>query len=578
LPNRAMFRIIQSALGLCLIVVLAGVAPAAKRSADGLVAAARAAASTKGSDTITIIPFENLSGRAEYNWVGEGFAEALASLLDKPGLVAIQSDERDVAYKQEGLPPTAILTHAAMFKVAERAGANLVVMGTYTIEGEGRTGVLTVTSRTVNINEGRLMGRQHTEGAAILEMQRLQGDLAYEILYQHNPEVPYSREQLVTEATGVPIGAFENYIKGKLTREHDAKVGFLESAIKEYTNKTHLQYDAAAFELARIRYDDREFSAAVDELRTISDKFSRFNEVLFHTAVAEDELGRSDKALADLNRLKVAMPLFEVYNNIGVIYLRKKQYADAISHLEPASEAAPRDTDTSFNLGLAYFLSGDYQKAVSTLKLEIERRASDGEALYVLSKALEASGDHDAAAKSSDEAKKFLPAFAQWETKGAPFLGRVKEAFSKSNYYRYRRDQDSRLSPQSTDAVQTGQSDQLMESARAAFAAGRDEEALSALGKVLQTTPQSFEAHLLMGRLYERRGDTDRATNSLKAALFWQPNLPAAQVLLGRIALLKNDCESARSWDNKALQADPNDKDAQALGRLIEQKCNPARD
>src|SRR5215510_16520404 len=90
------------------------------------------------TDTIVTMPFENLSGRPEYNWVGESFAAALADLLDKPGLVGIRPDERNVAYKQEGLPPTAILTRATMIKIAERAGANLVVMGTYRIAGEGR--------------------------------------------------------------------------------------------------------------------------------------------------------------------------------------------------------------------------------------------------------------------------------------------------------------------------------------------------------------------------------------------------------------------------------------------------------
>jgi Tfp pilus assembly protein PilF len=78
----------------------------------------------------------------------------------------------------------------------------------------------------------------------------------------------------------------------------------------------------------------------------------------------------------------------------------------------------------------------------------------------------------------------------------------------------------------------------------------------------------------LMGRVYERRGDFDRATNALKAAVFWNPGLAPAHVLLGRIAVLKNDCVTAQASASKALQVDPNDQDAQALKRLIQQKCN----
>src|SRR5262249_42921813 len=210
----------------------------------------------RGRDTITVMPFENLSGRAEYNWIGESFAESLATLLDQPGLAAIPPDERDVAYKEEGLPPTSILTHATMFKIAERAGANLVVMGTYRVDGEGKNSTINYTARAVNINEGRLMGREQSGGGPILELERLQGELAFELLYQHDPALPVSRDQVVGRATAAPIGAFENYIKGKLTREHDSKVGFLERAQKEYTEKTQAKYTAAGFELGKIHYED----------------------------------------------------------------------------------------------------------------------------------------------------------------------------------------------------------------------------------------------------------------------------------------------------------------------------------
>jgi tetratricopeptide (TPR) repeat protein len=523
------------------------------------------------------MPFENLSGRAEYNWIGESFAETLSALLDQPGLVAIQTDERDVAYKEEGLPPTSILTHATMFKIAERAGANLVIMGTYRVDGEGKSGTITYSARAVNISEGRLMGREQSGGGPILELERLQGELAYELLYQHDPALPVSRDQVVSRATTAPIGAFENYVKGKLTREHDAKVGFLERAEKEYAEKTQARYTAALFELGKIYYEDGDYARAVEELRNIDAKDPRYSEALYYIAYAENELHQSDKSLADFTKLKGPMPLFEVYSNVGVLLLKNKQYQEAINHLKPASDAAPRDTDTLFNLGYAYYLAGDNKESSDVLKKELERRPSDPEALYILSKALGAAGDQGGAAKASDEAKKLLSSYAQWETKGAPFVGRMKAGFSKVNYYRYKRDLEDRISPQSITAAQTSQSSELMDSARAAYSAGRDEEALATLGKLLQVEPQSFEAHLLMGRIYERRGDTDRAVNSLKAALFWNPKLSQAMILLGRIAVSKNDCAMAASWSEKALQINADDQDAQALKRVLDQKCASGR-
>ena len=230
------------------------------------------------------MPFENQSGRAEYNWVGEGFATTLSDLLDRPGMVAIRPDERNVAYKQEGLPPTAILTRATMIKIAERAGATLVVMGTYRIAGEGRESTISITARVVDIREGRLVGREFSRGGPLVDLQKLQGELAYEILYQHNPALPFSRDQIVTQSTQASIGAYENYIKGTLTHENTARIAFLEKAIKDHSERTGGNYVAAVFELGRVYYEAGSYKEALDQLALVDARDPRYEEARSSTS------------------------------------------------------------------------------------------------------------------------------------------------------------------------------------------------------------------------------------------------------------------------------------------------------
>ena len=90
------------------------------------------------------------------------------------------------------------------------------------------------------------------------------------------------------------------------------------------------------------------------------------------------------------------------------------------------------------------------------------------------------------------------------------------------------------------------------------------------LGMPMDGGPQPLTNRAVIWRA---KGDFDRATNALKAAVFWNPKLGPAHVLLGRIAVLKNDCATAQGSADKALQIDANDQDALALKRLIEQKC-----
>ena len=80
-----------------------------------------------------VLPFENTSNRAEYNWVGESFADALAELLNKPGLVVVSSAERELAYHQLRLPETVIPSRATAIKLARQAKASIIVIGSYSV-------------------------------------------------------------------------------------------------------------------------------------------------------------------------------------------------------------------------------------------------------------------------------------------------------------------------------------------------------------------------------------------------------------------------------------------------------------
>ena len=64
------------------------------------------AQTTPAAEVVLVLPFENTSDHPEYNWIGESFADSLSSLLDKPGLIVVSSDERAVAYQRARLPLT----------------------------------------------------------------------------------------------------------------------------------------------------------------------------------------------------------------------------------------------------------------------------------------------------------------------------------------------------------------------------------------------------------------------------------------------------------------------------------------
>jgi tetratricopeptide (TPR) repeat protein len=542
-------------------------------------------ASAQSVDTILVFPFENTSQRPEYNWVGESFSEMLSELLDRSDLSSIRPDERGLAYEREGLPPTTVLTRATSIKVGERAGADLVVVGTYRVDGEKDKETVTVTARLVDIREGRIIGKEFNRGGLLKDLQELQGEIAFEILKQRSPALPLSRGEVVGEATRVPTSAFADYMKAVTTADRQNKVLFLARAIEEYGKSSKGQYTQAIFELGRISYLDGKWDDAIKLLSRIDEKYPRYGEAAFYLGVSYANSRKLDDAVKVFTDLVPRMPLYEVYNNAGVVYLRAGRLDDAIIYLKPAAEAATRDVDVQFNYGYALWLKNDFAGAAKQMQRIVGRSPADGEAIrfgpqdgeafYILAKASERAGDAKGAASALDQAKRYLPSFAQWETKRQiPDVARMKSRFSKAGLIRLRKDQrqSDAASPSAAAADPTAVADQMAR-ARDLFGESRDREALDVLARVLQVSPDNAEAHLLRGRVFERTGEYDRAVEALKAATFWDPKSLVANVSLGRIYTFRNDCANAQASMRKALQIDPTNADALALKRTVEAKC-----
>lgn len=520
------------------------------------------------NETVLTLPFENVSNKTEYNWIGEGFSLGITNLLTNSGLVALDVEERNLAYERLGLAPTAILTRASAIKIGEKAGADILVIGTYSIVGEGKNRTLTVTSRMIDLREGRAIGNDYTFSGTITDLQVIQGKLAWEILYNRIPGFAFSREQLVNKATLIPSSAFESYVKALLTANRDDKVKFLFRALSEYQQNNSGQYSQAVFTLGHLYYDEANYKDALNWLTKVDLKDPSYLESEFYKAVAYIQTNDNEKAGTILKILTNDLPLYEVFNNAAIIEVRNNNFNEAIRLFGLALQAAPRDNNLLFNYGYAFWRAGQYSSAANQLNQLVRRETKDGQAYYILAKSLEKMDQKLEAANALDEAKKYLPDFAKWETDGKiPNLTRVKDHFSRSAYLRVIRGKDKAAT---TLAKRSEEIETLLAKAQGFFIAGRDQEAISSLNEVFKLASDNADAHLLMGRLQERRANIDGAITSLKAAIFWNPKLIAGHILLGRIYFQKNELVQARNYLRQALALNPEDRDALALKRLID--------
>lgn len=559
--------------------------------------------SSGSGDVVMILPFENTSNKAEYNWIGESFADSLADLLNKPGLLVVSSDERELAYQRLRLPETVIPSRATAIKLAREAKATLVVIGSYSItpvadESKGHDkdkapgeALVQVTARVIKVNEGRTLGevldggwatRQFDFGGPLTTLQNIHGRLAYQILYQREKAFAFSQNQLVQEATKVPQLAFEALVKGMLLSERESKrENYFKNALRFYADANGgAIYPEAAFELGRYYMAGSKWKDATDYFIKLQKKDPHYVEAAFYAALGYAKLGDLSHALAAIVPLSSEVPLIGIYNNAGAIAVqaareekkddeRSRLLAQGTSFLSRAAESSPDDPLVHFNYAVALFLDGKFAEASEQLKPVITADPRDGQAYFLYAKSLEKVGKTDTANAADDQARRNLQSYAKWQTEWQKSQSvsavslRMRDVLNRADFYGLRRQKIiDEMDPS------TGTED-LLAKARDLYQAGRDDEALPELHRVVMLEPTNAEAYLLSGRINLRRGDQEAAIAALKTAIFWDPKLIDAHILLGRIFLDRGDRGEATKYAASALTIDQNNQEAIGLQRQI---------
>lgn len=581
-----MFRRSAAATLLAVLAILAGLTPSRAAAPQGL------------SDVVLIIPFENTSSNREANWVGESFADQLSELLGAHGLRVVSSDARELAYGRLRLPLTVIPSRATAIKLAQEAGATMVVLGNYEVSPRDEKTVAEVrgSARIVRVNEGRIAGKQMQDGRwathefffgdALVNLQSVQGKLAYQILYEQDDKLPFSQNLIVEQATKVPPKAFEAYVKGAmLPNGNTDKPAYLQNAMREYERANPGSvYKQAAFELGQLFYAQGDGKKAAEHFSLLQPADAHYAEAAFYAALAYERAGELQSALDVLLPLSTRAPLTSIYNNAGAISTRaaineknvQKREAllkQATNFLSRAVESAPEESaegpTVRYNYAYALALSGKFPEAAEQLRAVVKENPRHAEALFLLAKMLEKTGQTEAAAANDNEARKLLASYGrvqtEWEQSQTVSLLSIhlSGSFNRADYV---------ASQQPTTPAAGMSAQDLLAKARELYTAGHDDEALMELRNVVRVEPMNAEAYLLTGRIYMRRGELAPAISQLKASIFWdtEHKLIDAHILLGRIFLERGDRAQATAYMQSALQIDSNNPEAIALQRELQ--------
>ncbi len=222
--------------------------------------------------------------------------------------------------------------------------------------------------------------------------------------------------------------------------------------------------------------------------------------------------GRLDEAERDFRQVLAANPqVGGAYANLGVVYMRRKQWAKALEMLGKAERLMPRQPGIRLNIGLAYFRQNEFLKAIAPFESVVRNQPDALQPRHLLGLC------YFFTDRWADAANTLEPLWPQ----------------------------------------ESGQLSYLYVLSIAAHRAGEKELDKKATTQLIRAGEGSPEFHLFMGKAHLNLEQYDLALADFQAAAEANPKLTFVHFNLGLTYLKKQDYEHARDEFLKDAAVEP---------------------
>jgi tetratricopeptide (TPR) repeat protein len=241
----------------------------------------------------------------------------------------------------------------------------------------------------------------------------------------------------------------------------------------------------------------------VPSAKTTTAQSARDPQKLFEAGEGALHAGKLDEAERAFRQVLAIEPgVAGAYANLGVIYMRRKQWTQALEMLHKAEKLAPEIAGIRLNIGLAYYRQKNYPEAIKPFETVVQQVPDSYQARYLLG---------------------FCYFFNEHWSDAVTMLEPLWEQVSPSDQLNY-----------------------LYVLGRAAENAKNtalEEKAYARMAEIGQGSP---EFRMIMAKAHLNRGEFDDAVRELEAAAQADPKLPLVHYYLGMALLHLQNFERAR--------------------------------
>ena len=343
------------------------------------------------AETAAVLPFLNkAAGVPNLDWIGESIAETVREALGITGIMTLNRDEMQEAYRRLSLRQGIPLTEASVMKIGETLDAENVVYGSfqYTPPASGpvTAGSLRVVARILDRRHMRA-GPEFVETGALADLATIEAHLGWRTLVLIAPTMAPPESEFRSLRTPIPLDAEENYIRGLLAHTSEQKEKYFTTAARIEPRFAH-----ACYQLGQLHYQRKEYRLAATWLEKVGLGDIHSHEASFLLGLARFQIGDYKGAQQTFQMIAAAVPLSEVFNNLGAAESRGNLQQAAIEDFRRALEGDANDPVYRFNLGYALWKKGDYAAAADSFRALLDLDPANSSAPVLLARCLKKQG------------------------------------------------------------------------------------------------------------------------------------------------------------------------------------------